>query len=680
MKQKLLSNNPRMVPLLPSYIYGAGLAFLMFGLIRQGWLSHPILDRYVMSHPVSLAETVMFSIGLTALALKAWQLWNERQQLLAWQAPDLSEKAQLASAMASSAEIAESSQVESAELAARQLVSGSGKNSDCSAIELANRYLNILDARPNAVQQSSIARRIREVLQYIRSRQSTQDIDVQLKHLASREADAQHESYSLIRLMVWAIPMLGFLGTVLGISEALGGLNLGAGADLTVLITSLKSSLYVAFDTTALALTYGVAMMFIQFGLDRVESANVSRVDSLTDDFILENFQIGDTVTESPTRAISRMGQALLQATFSLVEHQHELWTESLTSAQEAWVAATENSAVQSEAMLKSAMSAAGQQIAERLTQALDMAEAQINSRSENWQQAISNNVQLLAKTQENAATHVQLLEQFFHQCSHLSEQQQSSITHMIGTMDRMMVQNQDAQSRWQEDRAWQQTQQQQIQAEMESTIATHATEVTRQRALADARIAAEVEARMAAEQRAMAETEARLAAEGLVTAEAVARRIAEQQTKAASEAQRRAEELARASTVARKLAERQLMLESENRQLKDAQVVTASLPAPPIPVAQMRTTPPGPSVISIPTATVSLVASSEPVAEIASDGETDTDHLPPIDWHAVASVISSAPESASDQATTNDVILPVNPNVRSSILPFADAKIYRAA
>lgn len=680
MKQKLLSNNPRMVPLLPSYIYGAGLAFLMFGLIRQGWLSHPILDRYVMSHPVSLAETVMFSIGLTALALKAWQLWSERQQLLAWQAPDLSEEAHLASVDASSAETAESSQVELAGPASRQLVPGSGKNSDCSVTELATRYLNILDARPNAVQQSSIARRIREVLQYIRSRQSTHDIDVQLKHLASREADAQHESYSLIRLMVWAIPMLGFLGTVLGISEALGGLNLGAGADLTVLITSLKSSLYVAFDTTALALTYGVAMMFIQFGLDRVESANVSRVDSLTDDFILENFQIGDAVTESPTRAISRMGQALLQATFSLVEHQHELWTESLTSAQEAWVAATENSAVQSEAMLKSAMSAAGQQIAERLTQALDMAEAKINSRSENWQQAISNNAQLLAKTQENAATHVQLLEQFFHQCSHLSEQQQSSITHMIGTMDRMMVQNQDAQSRWQEDRAWQQSQQQQIQAEMESTIATHATEVTRQRALADARIAAEVEARMAAEQRAMAETEARLAAEGLVTAEAAARRIAEQQTKAASEAQRRAEELARASTVARKLAERQLTLESENRQLKDAQVVTASLPAPPIPAAQMPTRRQGPSVISIPTATVSLVASSEAVAEIASDGETDTDHLPPIDWHSVASVISSAPESASDQATTHDVILPVNPNVRSSILPFADAKINRAA
>lgn len=648
MKQKLLSNNPRMVPLLPSYIYGAGIAFLLFGLIRQGWLSHPALDRYIMAHPVSMAETVMFSIGLTALAIKAWQLWGERRQLLAWQTPDLSEETLLSSNDEANAGMTDSN--DSGLAAPRRVASAAMTPSDSAVSDLASRYLNIIDARPQAVHQSSIARRIREALQYIRSRQSTQDIDAQLKHLASREADAQHESYSLIRLMVWAIPMLGFLGTVLGISEALGGLNLGAGADLSGLITNLKSSLYVAFDTTALALSFGVFLMFVQFGLDRVESANVSRVDMVADEFILGNFQSSEVVTESPTRAISRMGQALLQATFSLVEHQHELWTESLTSAQEAWVAATENATAQSEALLKSAMSAAGQQIAERLAQAMDVAEVQLQNRSQQWQAAMSENTGLLAKSQENATAHIQLLEKFFQQCSHLSEQQQSSITHLISTMDHLMVQNQDVQTRWQEERVWQQTQLEQTHGEMESTIAAHATEVTRQRALMDARIAAEVEARMAAEHRAMAETEARLAAEGLVTAEAAARRIAEQQTKAANEALRRAEELARAATVARKLAERQLMLESENRQLK----------------------------VAAPTATVVIAAapasSSERVASI------DSDILPPVDWQAAPDGFVSPFESASDAKPVGSDAEIVNANVRSSILPFSDAKIYRAA
>ncbi|MBL8854534.1 MAG: MotA/TolQ/ExbB proton channel family protein [Planctomycetaceae bacterium] len=666
MKQKLLSNNPRMVPLLPSYIYGAGLAFLLFGLIRQGWVSHPMLDRYIMAHPVSLTETVMFSIGLTALAIKAWQLTLERRQLLAWQTLELSEES-LVTSGEEAATTPSPASLAGLTPAVHPVAAKSAGDSHSSVSELADRYLNILAARPSAVHQSSIARRIREALQYIRTRQSTQDLDTQLKHLANREADAQHESYSLIRLMVWAIPMLGFLGTVLGISEALGGLNLGAGADLSGLINNLKSSLYVAFDTTALALSYGVLLMFIQFGLDRVESANVSRVDQLAEEFILENFQNTDVVAESPTRAISRMGQALLQATFSLVEHQHELWNDSLTSAQEAWIAATENSAAQSEALLQSAMAAAGQQIAERLTQALDSADVQLQNRAQQWHVAMSDNVGLLAKSQETAAVHIQLLERFFQQCSNLSEQQQSSISHLISTMDHMLVQNQEVQARWQEERTWQQSQQEQTQVEIESTLAAHATEVTRQRAMADARIAAEVEARMAAEQRAMAETEARLAAEGLVSAEAAARRMAEQQSKAANEALRRAEELARAATVARKLAERQLMLESENRQLKNSQEAAAQHRVASIPT---------PSILPFPTATVVIAASESPTVEV----DAAIDVLPPVDWQAVPGGFQFSSDRSGDTSSAGPDSEQVNANVRSSILPFSDAKIYRAA
>lgn len=668
MKQKLLSNNPRMVPLLPTFIYGTGTAFVLFGLIRQGWLSHPILDRYVMAHPVSIAETIMFAIGFMALILKGWQVRQERQQLLAWETLSLEEEAKIAAAQELNDETGESEQeiVASPSLPSTRRLT---HTEDSSAATLAQRYRNVLASRPMAVQTSSIGLRIRDALQYIQTRQSAHEIDAQLKHLANREADAQHESYSLIRLMVWAIPMLGFLGTVLGISEALGGLNLGAGADLSVLITSLKSSLYVAFDTTAIALTYGVCLMFVQFGLDRVEAANLHRVDALVEEFILTNFQHDEDSSNSPNRAISRMGQALLQATFSLVEHQHELWNESLTAAQEAWIAATENSTAQSEKLLQSAMSGAGQQIAERLTQALDLAEGQLQHRAQQWQVAMSDNTRVLAKYQENAATHVQLLDQFFQQCSHLSKQQQDSITELIQSMNITMSQNQEAQARWNEEHAWQHSKQQEIQVEMESMVAAHATEATRQRAMADARIAAEVEARMAAEQRAQAETEARLAAEGLVSAETSARRIAEQQAKAASEAHRRAEELARAATIARKLAERQLMLESENRQLRVAPESMVALASAESLGSASRTKP----------VAAAVVAAASPEVAFANEPQ-DSIKLPPVDWHLVPGRFNSTSEGIPGNNSTDAEDSSVNSQVRSSILPFPDAKIYRAA
>ncbi len=560
----------RSVPLLPTYIYGIGLAFSLFFLIRQGWLSHPWLDRYIIGHPISLIETGMFCVGAVALGLKAWQLQRERQQLQGWR-PLTADEAEATSAV--DVQGPETEGASAGAGTALQATGGSLTGGDSSwqddSTAMAERFLLALRARSAADRHSSLVSRIAAVLEFVRSRQSVQDVDQQLKHLANQDADAQHESYSLIRLMVWAIPMLGFLGTVLGISEALGGLNLGADADLSALITSLKSSLYVAFDTTALALTFGVALMFAQFGLDRVETENLRQVDALTDSFVHTHFQVAAAQTEQPSRAISRMGQALLKATFSLVEHQHELWNESLVAAQDAWIAATENSAQQSETMLRTAVAEAGEQIATRLTEALGTAEQQLEHRAQQWQVSMSDNTRVLARFQENAATHLQLLEKFFQNASSLSEQQQSSVGQLIGSIQQLVEQTQVTQSTWQEDRAEQREKESQVTAELERLrSAQFAATRDRQREV-ESRMAAEIAAREAAEQHARAEAEARTAAEGLVSAETIARRLAEQQARAAEEAKQRAEELAKAAVAARKLAERQLTLEAENRRLR---------------------------------------------------------------------------------------------------------------
>lgn len=571
----------RSVPLLPTYIYGIGLAFVVFFLIRQGWLSHPWFERYIVGHPISLIETGMFCVGAVALGLKAWQLRCERQQLQGW-CPLTAEEAAATSAV--NVQGRETDGTLAGAGTALRATGGGVLGSDASlqddSTAMAERFLSALGARSAADRQSSLASRIVAVLEFVRSRQSVQEVDQQLKHLANQDADAQHESYSLIRLMVWAIPMLGFLGTVLGISEALGGLNLGADADLSALITSLKSSLYVAFDTTALALTFGVALMFAQFGLDRVETENLRQVDALTDSFVHTHFQVAAAQTEQPSRAISRMGQALLKATFSLVEHQHELWNESLVAAQDAWIAATENSAQQSEAMLRTAVAEAGQQIATRLTEALGTAEQQLEHRAQQWQVSMSDNTRVLARFQENAATHLQLLEKFFRNASSLSGQQQSSVGELIGSIQQLVEQTQVTQSTWQEDRAEQREKEAHVTAELERLRSAQLSATRERQREVESRMAAEMAAREAAEQHARAEADARVSAEGLVSAETIARRLAEQQARAAEDAKHRAEELAKAAVAARKLAERQLALEAENRGLRLEQQAIAEASA----------------------------------------------------------------------------------------------------
>ena len=77
--------------------------------------------------------------------------------------------------------------------------------------------------------------------------------------------------------------MLGFLGTVVGITQALGDL------DPQLLATSIQKAmegmmagLYVAFDTTSLALSLSLGLMFVQFLAERIEMQLLSIVDTRT--------------------------------------------------------------------------------------------------------------------------------------------------------------------------------------------------------------------------------------------------------------------------------------------------------------------------------------------------------------------------------------------------------------
>ncbi len=85
------------------------------------------------------------------------------------------------------------------------------------------------------------------------------DVSEMLRAQAQNDEDHMESSYSLVRGFIWGIPVLGFIGTVLGLSSAIGrfGAVLAAAQDLNLMKNSLRdvtSGLSIAFDTTLLAL------------------------------------------------------------------------------------------------------------------------------------------------------------------------------------------------------------------------------------------------------------------------------------------------------------------------------------------------------------------------------------------------------------------------------------------
>ena len=108
----------------------------------------------------------------------------------------------------------------------------------------------------------------------------------QSQALAAEEADVDDymhlvwkkaaDFYVVPRYVNWAIPILGFIGTVLGISLAAAGIQdiIGSGDSLGALSTELGQAiapLGIAFDTTLIALSLSVFLMLIQTALQRWE-------------------------------------------------------------------------------------------------------------------------------------------------------------------------------------------------------------------------------------------------------------------------------------------------------------------------------------------------------------------------------------------------------------------------
>lgn len=95
---------------------------------------------------------------------------------------------------------------------------------------------------------------------------------------------AQQNSYALPRILVWAIPILGFLGTVIGIGSAVGQFDtfLSKADDIDALrdgLANVTGGLGTAFDTTFLALSISLIVMLPLAAVERQEQRLLTQID-----------------------------------------------------------------------------------------------------------------------------------------------------------------------------------------------------------------------------------------------------------------------------------------------------------------------------------------------------------------------------------------------------------------
>ena len=301
-------------------LWGGLLTAGFYRLIPSLPFQRDLAARYFCGHPLEYATTALFFVGMTILAFKAFRLTAERAVL------------------------------------ADGSLGDSPPEKSVGPLAMVGLIEQRLRDLPGRFRRTQLASRFGNTCDYVRDRNSTGDIEDHLKYLAELAAERLHTSYALVRTITWAIPILGFLGTVMGITIAIGHLDFAA---YDSSMEGVIGGLAVAFDTTSLALALSLVLVFTSFVVERGEQEILSRVEDFGTRRIAILFpQTRQTELASATSE-DAVAHRLLQTTEALIDRQAALWGESLEQVQQRWITTLERQQEQLDSAMQQGLAAA---------------------------------------------------------------------------------------------------------------------------------------------------------------------------------------------------------------------------------------------------------------------------------------------------------------------------------
>jgi biopolymer transport protein ExbB/TolQ len=124
-----------------------------------------------------------------------------------------------------------------------------------------------VQALPEDRQRMLLPRALLSALRRFDTTRSIADVSNSTNTIFESEADRLESELSMIRYISWAIPSIGFIGTVRGIGEALAQADKAVQGD----IAGVTQSLGVAFNSTFIALLISIFLMFLVYQLQLLQ-------------------------------------------------------------------------------------------------------------------------------------------------------------------------------------------------------------------------------------------------------------------------------------------------------------------------------------------------------------------------------------------------------------------------
>ena len=150
--------------------------------------------------------------------------------------------------------------------------------------DLANR----LQSLPGRERESLLPRALLTAIERFAATRNVQDVSTSARAVCDSEGERLESELSIIRYIAWAIPSVGFIGTVRGIGDALGQAHRAVEGD----ITGVTASLGVAFNSTFIALVISIVLMFFIHQLQLMQERLVLDSERYADQWMVRRLKV----------------------------------------------------------------------------------------------------------------------------------------------------------------------------------------------------------------------------------------------------------------------------------------------------------------------------------------------------------------------------------------------------
>ena len=145
------------------------------------------------------------------------------------------------------------------------------------------KALEQLEKLPKEISQSPLIQTLQASLRrYLITEDVQNTSDAIYVSVENLSVQLETES-SMIRYLIWAIPSIGFVGTVRGIGQALSDADKALSGD----IGFMAESLGIAFNSTFIALLISLLLMFLLNQLQRIQDKSLLEIQAYCEKFLL---------------------------------------------------------------------------------------------------------------------------------------------------------------------------------------------------------------------------------------------------------------------------------------------------------------------------------------------------------------------------------------------------------